>query len=67
MMGAVELEPRPDAPTARAMDVFRAAFAAGVLVRTTGDTIALTPSLIISEAQIEQLAATIRRALRRVQ
>jgi beta-alanine--pyruvate transaminase len=66
LMGAVELQPRPGAPTLRALDVFRAAFEAGVVVRTTGDTIALTPSLIISEAQIEQISGTLRAALEAV-
>jgi beta-alanine--pyruvate transaminase len=66
LMGAVELEPRRDQPTARAMDVFRHCFANGVLVRTTGDTIALTPPLIIDEAQIGQIVAAVGKALRAV-
>ena len=66
LMGAVELEPRPGAPTQRALDVFRAALDAGVLVRTTGDSIALTPSLIISEAQIQEITHALRYALERV-
>jgi beta-alanine--pyruvate transaminase len=66
LMGAVELEPRRDQPTARAMDVFRHCFANGVLVRTTGDTIALTPPLIIDEAQIGQIVAALGKALRAV-
>ena len=49
LMGAVELAPREGQPTQRAMDVFRRCYDAGVLVRTTGDTIALTPPLIVSE------------------
>jgi beta-alanine--pyruvate transaminase len=66
LMGAVELAPRPGAPTARAMDVFRHCFEAGVLVRITGETVALTPALPISEAQIEAITAAIGRALRAV-
>jgi len=66
LMGAVELEPRPGAPTQRALDVFRAALDAGVLVRTTGDSIALTPSLIVTEAQIQEITHALRRALERV-
>ena len=66
LMGAVELETRRDQPAARAMDVFRHCFANGVLVRTTGDTIALTPPLIIDQAQIGQIVDAIGKALRAV-
>jgi beta-alanine--pyruvate transaminase len=64
LMAAVELEPLEDRPTARAMEVFRRCFDAGVLVRTTGDTIAITPPLIISEAQISRIAETLAGALK---
>jgi beta-alanine--pyruvate transaminase len=66
LMGAVELEPRPGAPTARAMDVFRHCFDQGVLVRVTGETVAVTPPLVISEAQVGQIVEAIGRALRAV-
>jgi beta-alanine--pyruvate transaminase len=36
------------------------------LIRTTGDTIALTPPLIIDEQQIDQIVATIGQALRSI-
>ena len=52
LAGAVELEPRKDAPGERANDVFAAAYERGLMVRTTGDVIALAPSLIVSEQQI---------------
>jgi beta-alanine--pyruvate transaminase len=63
MMAAIELEPRADEPALRALDAFRGCFDAGVLVRTTGDTIALTPPLIIDEPQIDQIVTTIGQAL----
>jgi beta-alanine--pyruvate transaminase len=66
LMGAVELEPRKDQPTLRALDVFRHCFANGVLVRTTGDIIALTPPLIIEPAQIAQIVAALGKALKAV-
>ena len=66
LMGAVELEPRKDQPTLRALDVFRHCFANGVLVRTTGDIIALTPSLIIEPAQIGQIVDALGKALKAV-
>ncbi len=66
LMGAVELEPRPGEPTVRALDVFRHCFANGVLVRTTGDIIALTPPLIIEPAQIARIVDVLGSALRAV-
>ncbi len=66
LMGAIELEPRADAPTQRAQAVFREAFERGILIRTTADTIALTPPLIISEAQIGQIVETLQGILQRV-
>lgn len=64
MMGGVELAPRDDGPTLRALDAFRRCFDAGLLVRTVGDTIALTPPLIIDEDQIGQIVETIAKVLR---
>jgi beta-alanine--pyruvate transaminase len=66
LMGGVELEPRRDQPALRALDVFRHCFASGVLVRTTGDTIALTPPLIIEPAQIGQIVDALGKALKAV-
>ena len=59
----MELTPIEGQPTARAMDVFRKCYDAGVIVRTTGDTIAFSPPLIIDEAQISEVMDTVRAAL----
>ena len=66
MMAAIELEPRAEEPALRALNAFRRCFDAGVLVRTTGDTIALTPPLIIDEPQIDQIVTTIGQALQSI-
>jgi beta-alanine--pyruvate transaminase len=66
LIAGIELEPRPGAANARTMDVFRHCFDNGVLVRTTGDTLALTPSLTVEPAQIGQIVDTIGKALRAV-
>jgi beta-alanine--pyruvate transaminase len=66
LMGAVELEPRAGQAGARAMDVFRHCFEHGVLVRITGETVALTPPLIIEKAQIGRIVEAIAAALRAV-
>ena len=55
LMGAIELAPRADAPGARGYEVLVKALKAGLLVRATGDIIALSPPLIISEAEIGKL------------
>ena len=63
LVGGIELAPRPGEPGRRAYDAFVAAFEEGALIRVTGDIIALSPPLIISEAQIEQMVAVLRRVL----
>ena len=55
LMGAVELAPRADAPGARGYEVLVRALKAGLLIRATGDIIALSPPLIISEDEIGTL------------
>jgi beta-alanine--pyruvate transaminase len=55
LIGAVEFAPKPDAPGARAYDRFVECFERGLLVRQTGDIIALSPPLIIGESQIDEL------------
>ena len=64
LIGAVELEAIPGTPTARAMQVFRDCYDKGVIIRTTGDTLAFSPPLIINESQISQMTETVRAALR---
>ncbi len=55
LVAGIELEPRPGAPTARAMELFHAAFDDGLLVRATGDIIALSPPLIVEKMQIDEM------------
>ncbi|MGM9488140.1 aspartate aminotransferase family protein [Ideonella sp. YS5] len=66
LVGGIELAPRADAPAQRAFDVFLDCFQAGVLIRTTGDTIALSPPLIIERPQIDQIVGTLATAIKRV-
>ncbi|MDJ0972390.1 MAG: aspartate aminotransferase family protein [Kiloniellales bacterium] len=63
MIGAIELEPRPGKPTERAYDAFVKCFEKGVLIRVTGDIIALSPPLIIEKAQIDEIFETLRDVL----
>ncbi|SHK84914.1 aspartate aminotransferase family protein [Paraburkholderia terricola] len=64
LVGGVELAPRDGAPGARAYDVFVRCFEKGVLTRYTGDILAFSPPLIIEEAQIEEIFATVGEVLR---
>jgi beta-alanine--pyruvate transaminase len=64
LVGGIELEPRAGAPGRRALDAHIKCFEAGVLVRFTGDIIALSPPLIIEKAQIERIVETIRTVLK---
>lgn len=55
LVAGIELAPRDGAPGARAMEAFHRAFDAGLLIRVTGDIIALSPPLIVSESQIHEI------------
>jgi beta-alanine--pyruvate transaminase len=59
LVGAIELEPIPGQPTKRAFSAFLEAFEKGLLIRTTGDIIALSPPLIIQKSEIDQLFDTL--------
>lgn len=63
LVGAVELAPIPGEPTKRAFNAFLKAYEKGILVRTTGDIIAMSPPLIISKDEIDQLIGTLREVL----
>ncbi len=63
LIAAIELEPIAGAPTKRAFTAFLKAYEKGLLIRTTGDIIALSPPLIIGEEQIATMAETLREVL----
>lgn len=66
LIGAIELDPVAGEPTKRAFGAFLAAYEAGLLIRTTGDIIALSPPLIIERAQIDEIFGTLRKVLHEV-
>jgi beta-alanine--pyruvate transaminase len=66
LVAGVELESRAGAPGERGREVFHACFDAGLLVRVTGDIIAISPPLIVSEAQIGEIVGGIEEALARL-
>ena len=66
LVAGIELDARPGAVGARGFETFLKCFEAGVLVRSTADTIALSPPLIVEKSQIDQMFDTLREALRRI-
>ena len=59
LVAGIELEPRPDSPGARGYDALVAAFNAGILIRTTGDTIAMSPPFVIERAEVDRIFETL--------
>jgi beta-alanine--pyruvate transaminase len=66
LLCAVELEPRPGAAGARGSEVAQWCFENGVLVRGSGDTIVISPPLVISPQEIAQVFDTLAGALHQV-
>lgn len=65
LIGAVELAPREGAPGARGYEVFERSFhEGGLLVRATGDVIALSPPLIVQREDIDRLFEILARMIR---
>jgi beta-alanine--pyruvate transaminase len=66
LVAGIELEPRAGKVGARGYDVLVEAFRTGLLVRVTGDIIALSPPLIIEKAEIEQVVEMLGAVLQRI-
>jgi beta-alanine--pyruvate transaminase len=67
LVAGIDLASRPDAVGKRAYEVMEKAFhVESAMVRITGDTLALSPPLVISESQIGELFDKIARAIRAV-
>ncbi len=64
LIGAIELEPIAGKPTQRAFNAFLKAFDKNLLIRTTSDIIALSPPLIITKQQIDELFDGLKSVLR---
>ena len=66
LVAGIELAPLPGQPTKRAFDIFLDCWRQGMLMRTTGDILALSPPLIVEPGQIDQIVENLRHAIRRV-
>jgi beta-alanine--pyruvate transaminase len=64
LIGGVEMEARQGKPGARGYEVFLKCFEQGVMVRQTGDTIAMAPPLIIEPKQIEHIVEILGSVIR---
>jgi len=64
LIAGIELEPIAGEPTKRAFSAFLKAYDAGLLVRTTGDIIALSPPLMIEKSHIDEMFGIIAGILK---
>ena len=64
LVAGIELQARDGKPTQRAAAVLQRCFDAGLLVRTTGDIVALSPPLIVERHQVDRMAETLSDAIR---
>ena len=63
LAAAVELTPREGKPGARALEAFEKGLDAGLLLRFTGDTLAVAPPFIATPEEIRGMVQTLRRVL----
>ena len=64
VIAGIELESIAGKPGARAFSAFKQAFADGVLIRTTGDIIALSPPLVLEKKHIDELFGKLTTVLK---
>lgn len=67
LIAGIELASIPGKPGARAMDAFKRAFAEGILIRVTGDIIALSPPLVLEKKHIDELFGKLAGILRNLE
>jgi len=67
LVGGVELAARPGAPGARGFETYLKCYEKNVLVRSTGDVMAMAPALIVEESQIDQIVQTLKDVLATVE
>jgi beta-alanine--pyruvate transaminase len=65
LVGGVELAPLPGDPAKRAFNVFLDCWEQGLMVRTTGDIVALSPPLIIEKTHIDRIVDVLGAAIKR--
>ncbi len=67
LTAGIDLASKPDAVGRRGYEALERAFhEESLMIRAVGDTLALTPPLIVSEAQIDQIFTTVAKLIRTV-
>lgn len=66
IIAGIELAPIPGQPGARGYAALKAAFADGLLIRTTGDIIALSPPLVMERQHVDELFGKLAAVLTRL-
>ena len=66
LIGAVELDPIPGKPGLRGYNAFVRAFEQGLLIRVTGDIVAMSPPLIIEQQHIDQVFGILGDVLKEI-
>lgn len=66
ILAAIELSPRTNEPGRRGLECHHACFEAGVLIRNSGDTLVLSPPLVLGPSDIDRIFTTIARALQTI-
>ena len=64
LVAGIELDPIAGSPGARAFGVYLKCFERGLLIRTTGDVIAISPPLVIEQKHIDELIGVLSQVLR---
>jgi beta-alanine--pyruvate transaminase len=67
LVAGIELSPRPGHPGGRGYDCLVRCFERGLLIRTTGDIIALSPPLIIDSQHIDQIVDCLAAVIKTVE
>ena len=66
LVAGIELSSRPDAAGARGYDVMVDCFNHGLVLRNSGDALAMSPPLIVERAHIDEMVSILGDALKRV-
>jgi len=66
LVAGIELEALPGRPGARGYAALKQAFADGILIRTTGDTIALSPPLVLQKEHVDELFGKLAGVIKRL-
>tara|TARA_B100000035_G_C20722528_1_gene431852 strand:- start:187 stop:639 length:453 start_codon:yes stop_codon:yes gene_type:complete len=66
LVAGIELSERQKDPKTLGRDVYEECFNNGLMVRFTGNTIAISPPLIITKKQIDEIFSTLTHAIKKV-